>query len=99
MFGVGMALARGCPSRHLVLAATGNLRSWVVISVFALVAIATIAGPLSAPVRWIAGLLTVSPDHSDLLANLGAGTSVGMMLGGAILAAAIAIAIRKPRTG
>jgi uncharacterized membrane protein YedE/YeeE len=98
MFGVGMALARGCPSRHLVLAATGNLRSWVVISVFALVAIAAIAGPLSAPVRWIAGLWTVSPDHSDLLANLGVGTVAGMMLGGAILSVAITFAIRRRAT-
>jgi len=47
VFGVGMILAGGCVSRLLVLAATGNLRSWVTLIVMAVAAYATLRGILS----------------------------------------------------
>ena len=50
MFGVGMVLTGGCPSRLMVLASGGNLRSAVSFVIFAIVAYATIRGIL-APAR------------------------------------------------
>ncbi|MDC0948635.1 YeeE/YedE family protein [Gammaproteobacteria bacterium] len=50
LFGAGMVLTRGCVSRMTVLAAGGNLRAWMVLLVFAVVAHATMKGVL-APVR------------------------------------------------
>jgi len=49
MFGFGMVLTRGCGGRHLVLAAGGNLRSWMVLVVMGLVAYMTLRGILAAP--------------------------------------------------
>ena len=62
LFGAGMVLARGCASRHLVLAASGNVRSVVTFAIFAVAALAAISGPL-APLRqaisslWMIGLI------------------------------------------
>jgi uncharacterized membrane protein YedE/YeeE len=53
LFGFGMVITRGCGGRHLVLAAGGNLRSWVVITVFGLTAYATNRGILALPRTWI----------------------------------------------
>ncbi|HJV85318.1 MAG TPA: YeeE/YedE family protein [Noviherbaspirillum sp.] len=50
LFGTGMILARGCSSRLLILAGTGNLRSLLSGLVFAVVAQASLAGILS-PLR------------------------------------------------
>ena len=49
LFGVGMVLAGGCVSRLLVLAASGNGRSWVTLLVTGLAAYATLRGILSYP--------------------------------------------------
>ena len=49
-FGVGMVLARGCPTRLLVLTAGGNMRSLLTGLVFAVTAQATMYGVLS-PMR------------------------------------------------
>src|SRR5690606_24493712 len=46
LFGVGMALARGCVSRLLVLGASGNLRALFCVAVVALVGWATYDGIL-----------------------------------------------------
>ena len=45
-FGLGMVLARGCVSRHLVLAAGGNIRALVTTLVIALTGLATYSGVL-----------------------------------------------------
>ncbi|WP_292935772.1 YeeE/YedE family protein [Noviherbaspirillum sp.] len=50
LFGAGMILARGCSSRLLILAGTGNLRSLLSGLVFAVVAQASLGGILS-PLR------------------------------------------------
>lgn len=50
LFGCGMVLARGCSSRMLVLAATGNLRALLAGLVFAVAAQASLGGALS-PLR------------------------------------------------
>jgi len=56
MFGFGMMLTRGCGGRHLVLAAGGNLRSWMVLVVMGLVAYMTLRGILAVPRLAIEGL-------------------------------------------
>ncbi|HEX5959353.1 MAG TPA: YeeE/YedE family protein, partial [Hyphomicrobiaceae bacterium] len=50
MFGVGMVLAGGCPSRNLARAAGGDLRALIVLIVLGLAAFMAIAGVL-APLR------------------------------------------------
>lgn len=55
LFGIGMVLARGCPARLTVLAASGNLRAAMVLVVFALVAIAAMRGALAPVVQVLGG--------------------------------------------
>lgn len=47
MFGIGMMLAQGCAARNLVRLGGGNLRAFVVVLVFAVVAYATMRGILA----------------------------------------------------
>lgn len=58
IFGVGMILARGCPGRLLVLAATGNLRSILSGLIFAVTAQMTLYGMFSGARGWFAALWT-----------------------------------------
>ncbi len=68
MFGVGMVLARGCASRLLVLAATGNLRALLSGLVFAVVAQASLRGFLSPVRESLANVVTSSATGgNDLL--------------------------------
>jgi uncharacterized membrane protein YedE/YeeE len=60
LFGFGMVITRGCGGRHLVLAAGGNLRSWVVITVLGLTAYMTLRGILALPRTWIEGAGSLS---------------------------------------
>lgn len=60
LFGLGMMLARGCGARHLVLAASGNLRSWIVLTLFGIVAYATLRGLLALPRTWLEGVSTTA---------------------------------------
>lgn len=71
LFGVGMVLARGCPGRLLVLAASGNLRSLLSGLVFAVVAQITLQGALAPSRDALAGLWTTSGPNPDVLAELG----------------------------
>jgi uncharacterized membrane protein YedE/YeeE len=93
LFGAGMVLARGCSSRHLVLAAGGNLRAVVVFGLFALTALATISGPLAGWGREISGLWRLAPERSDLLANFGTGSVSGMTIGAIVLASAVVVGV------
>lgn len=58
MFGAGMVLTRGCVSRLTVLGASGNLRALFVITLFAIVAHATLKG-VFAPIRTTLSGLTI----------------------------------------
>lgn len=49
VFGMGMVLANGCPGRHLVLVATGSIRSLLVLTVLGLAGYATLRGALAYP--------------------------------------------------
>ena len=60
LFGLGMVLASGCPSRALVRLAAGNLKSLVVLGVMAVSALATLKG---LPAIWrVQGLDVVALD-------------------------------------
>lgn len=66
LFGAGMALARGCGARSLVLLAGGNLRALVALLCLGLAAQATLTGVL-APVRqWLQGWGAVALPHATL---------------------------------
>ena len=87
LFGAGMALSGGCVSRLAVLAGAGNLRSALVLVVFAVVAYATMKGVL-APLRTTLGGLTVDPGGTVALTALpgGAVWAWGLALALAVLA-------------
>ena len=98
LFGVGMVLARGCASRHLVLAASGNLRAIVTFGLFAAVALATIAGPL-VPVRQaLSGLWMIGPQSNDAAALVGLSSGLVTALGGLVLAGVVLIALLRGRS-
>lgn len=102
IFGTGMILARGCSSRILILAATGNLRALVTGLVLAVVAQASLRGILS-PVRQDLAELWTVPGGSarDLISVMGLGGQSGLLIAIAGVVLAIAIAARKgiPRCG
>ncbi len=95
LFGIGMILARGCASRMLVLAATGNLRALLTGLIFAVTAQAALNGVLS-PVRtWLSGLWTIEGGGArDLLATFHLGHYGGLVFGFVWLATAIHFAQR-----
>ncbi len=70
MFGVGMILARGCSSRLLVLAATGNLRALLSGLIFAVVAQSSLHGLLSPLRDKLAALWTITPEEGTNLLEL-----------------------------
>lgn len=95
MFGVGMILARGCASRLLVLSGTGNLRAIVTGLILTIVAQASLRGGLAPAREALAGLWTVPGGSArDLLAMSGLGAQGGLVLGGAIFAFAVLLALR-----
>lgn len=102
MVGIGMILARGCPSRLLVLSATGNLRALLSGLVFAVVAQASLRGALAPAREALAGLWVIDGGEANsLLALLRLDSRAGLLLGLGCLLAAAAIALRSrlPRAG
>lgn len=91
MFGVGMILARGCGARHLVLAAGGNLRAWIVLALMAVVAYMTLRGILAIPRTALGDAATADVGSQGLATLLGTATGVAPEaagLGVAVVAAA-----------
>lgn len=70
LFGIGMILARGCASRLLILAASGNLRAIVTGLVLTLVAQSALRGALSPLRESIARIWTVEGGAERSLAAL-----------------------------
>lgn len=96
LFGTGMVLARGCSSRLLVLAATGNMRSMLSGLVFAVVAQASLHGFLAPAREFVAGLYTTADiGGNDLLSFAGIGKGAAALLALSWLAAGIYIAARS----
>jgi uncharacterized protein len=94
LFGYGMVLSNGCGSRALVLLGRGNLRSFVVVIVLAIVAQMTLKG-LIAPSRIAmvqASQSTVAANSLPaVLANLGLSEMSARMLAASVTAAALII--------
>lgn len=96
MFGVGMIMARGCASRLLVLAATGNLRALVNGLILTLVAQASLRGALSPAREAIGGWWTIEGGSvRNLLEWSGFGHGAGLMLGLVLLAGGVVLAKRN----
>lgn len=96
IFGAGMILARGCPGRLLVLAATGNLRSILSGLVFAVTAQMALRGWLSGMRTDLAALWT-TPDgrNLDVMTVLGLPEWSGLAMGAATAALALFLARRN----
>ena len=96
MFGAGMILARGCASRLLVLSATGNLRALVTGLVLTIVAQSALRGVLS-PAREALARLWLVPGGAarDILAHLGVTPGVAAAGAALMLAAGLALALRR----
>ena len=95
LFGIGMVLARGCASRLMVLAASGNGRALVAVMLIAVTAWATIAGPL-APARsaLAAGLPALFlADNAVSIGNTGTPV-IGLVLAAMLVVAAFWMAAR-----
>ncbi|MCV6600808.1 MAG: YeeE/YedE family protein [Cohaesibacter sp.] len=88
MFGIGMVLARGCASRLLVLAATGNLRAIVTGLILTLVAQASLRGILAPAREWIGGLWLVDGGEGRNLLHI-----VSLPNGGAALVALLVLVL------
>lgn len=96
LFGAGMVLARGCSSRLLVLAGTGNLRSLLSGLVFTVVAQASLSGVLSPLRLYISSWWTVDGGSTrDLLAVLNMSHGVGLAFGLVWLASGVFFALRS----
>lgn len=88
LFGVGMALARGCGARALVLLGSGNLRALVTLLALGLAAQASLTGVLAPARNWLQGWGVVTLPHAALPAQLQAW--------GLPAAAAVAVATAVP---
>lgn len=96
LFGIGMALARGCPSRLLVLGASGNIRAIVAIFIMGVFAWMTLQGPFTGMRDAIGGLLSTALVGTNDLLTLGSlGTIGGVAIGLVLFAVSIFVAIRK----
>ncbi len=91
IFGAGMVLTRGCPSRLTVLLGGGNLRALTVLLVFAITAHATLKGVL-APLRTGLGSVTLPLGETSALSHLPGG---GLFWAALIAVAALAYALRS----
>lgn len=98
MFGAGMILARGCASRLLVLASTGNLRALVTGLVLTLVAQAALRGALTPAREAITGLWMIEGGADrDLLAIAGVDARTAFALAALALAGVGIWALRQLR--
>lgn len=99
LFGIGMILARGCGARHMVLMASGNLRSAVVLSVLGIVAYMTLRGILAIPRTTLEGIGTLDLEAlgygSQSLAAFSGGSDIApFALAGIFNAIAVMVAFR-----
>lgn len=96
LFGIGMALARGCVSRLVVLGASGNLRAVFCVALIAVTAWATLQGPLVPFRDAIGGLLSSAAlGGNDVAALSGLGYVFGPLFALVIALAALALVIRR----
>jgi len=95
MFGSGMVLARGCASRILILAATGNLRALVTGLILTIIAQSSLRGILSPFRNWIANLWTVDGAAGrDLSYVLNLSDNTPLIFGALLFVVALILALR-----
>jgi uncharacterized membrane protein YedE/YeeE len=93
MFGVGMVLASGCPSRALVRAGGGNLKALVVLLVVGLAAQMALRGVFAVPrVEWLDTFSVTLGGPQDLPALLSRATDSSIM----VVRLGIAVALTLP---
>ncbi|MFN4271216.1 MAG: YeeE/YedE family protein [Aliihoeflea sp.] len=93
LFGVGMALARGCVSRLVVLTGTGNLRALFCLTVVAFIGMATLTGFLVPARDPVAALWnTAAIGGNDILGHFRLGALAGVVIGAVALAGAVLLA-------
>ncbi len=95
LLGAGMVLARGCPSRLLVLAGQGNLRSLFSGLLFAVTAQAAVGGILSPLRLWLASLWMIDGAQLDASSLMGLGAKTTLVAALIWLAAALYFAARS----
>ena len=95
LLGAGMVLARGCPSRLLVLAGQGNLRSLLSGLIFAVTAQAAIGGSLSPLRTWLASLWMLDGPALDASHVMGLSAKATLVTALIWLSAAIYFAARS----
>lgn len=98
LFGAGMVITRGCPSRLLVLASGGNLRALIVFLAFSAVAYATLRGVFAPGAVWLREALAVPSGGGALDARLGLG-GAGLAVAGALALALAALVWRSGARG
>ncbi|QNP49612.1 YeeE/YedE family protein [Diaphorobacter aerolatus] len=100
LFGGGMALARSCGARSLVLLAGGNLRSLVTLLCLGAAAQASLTGVLVPARQWVQGFGKLSLEHATLparlLANGFSATATLALATGLPVLALLFYALRKP---
>ena len=96
LFGAGMVLARGCASRLLVLASTGNLRALVTGLVLTVVAQASLRGILSPVRQELSSLWVIEADARNLMAVLPEHT--GVIAGAILFVGAVILGVRSRLT-
>lgn len=87
IFGVGMVMAGGCVSRMLVLAGSGNLRSWFTIIILGVSGYATLRGVLSYPRVALEDILTIEGPAKTIDGLIGGSPLAGALVMGLPLAA------------
>lgn len=95
LFGLGMVLTRGCVSRLLVLAASGNLRALYGSLIVGVVGLATYSGVL-VPLRDAIGGLwsTAQVGGNDILAHARLGRWAGVALGIVLVLGALVLCVK-----
>ncbi|WP_299358273.1 YeeE/YedE family protein [uncultured Paracoccus sp.] len=94
IFGAGMIMARGCPGRLLVLAATGNLRSILSGLIFAVFAQMALHGWLAPFRTWLATLWTTPGGRNvNVMTAIGLPPHSGLYLG--LFTAALALYVAR----
>ena len=95
MFGSGMVLARGCSSRILILAATGNLRALVTGLILTIIAQSSLRGILSPFRNWIANLWTADGEAARNLSYiLDLSDNTPLIFGALLFVVALMLAFR-----
>lgn len=88
IFGIGMALARGCGARNLVRFGSGDLKAFVIVIIFGLTAYMTLRGQLSHITSFINGLASfdlksLGAESASVAELIAKATPAGQYLAGA----------------